>query len=144
MTRRLQPLPRPVGPWPAHPAHLDPYVAVLGQEGTVALLLHYGGLRIHLSANPNQRRPIVQLVGRDRFAALCARLGGGDLELPMGRPWLVHVLRHVYGLTVEQIVLRVRISDAGVRRLLRAAPTARRLGGPDSSDNDGPQQLTLF
>jgi len=147
MTRRLLPLGRPTGAWPMHPAHLDAYIETLGQPLAVEFFREFGGLTLYLTTAPRGRSGVEALLGTERVVALAERLSTGQLRVPLPRAWLVHVLRHTYGLTIQDIVRELRVTDVAVWRLLRTAPT-NRIGPPPTKDPetgtapDG--QLSLF
>lgn len=147
MTRRLLPLPRPVGPWPAHPAHLDPYIDTLGQHDACEFFREFGGLTLHLKHRLNGRSRAEQLLGLDRYAALVTALGGDKVTVPLPRGWMVHTLKHTYGYGVPDIVREMRVVENTVFRILATPPTRRALPAqhapqPDEADDSG--QLSLF
>ncbi len=71
------------------PAHVQPYVEVLGLELTVALLLECGGAPLYL---PDTRglddSRIVQVLGKDRALALGRHFGRGLVKVPLAKSFI--------------------------------------------------------
>lgn len=107
---------------PPPPAHIAPYVHVLGPELAVRFLLSFGGAELYLAANPKGRSRVAGLVGVEKAAALAGEFL--PRRVPTAKPWIATVWRS-QGLPVAEIARRLHVSDVTVRNWLRrAAPVA--------------------
>jgi hypothetical protein len=125
---------------PRPPAHVAPYVDLLGPERAVALLLSFGGSRLYLARDPGGRSEAEALLGRDGMEALCSLRPGEVIRVPTCRRWLSHVLK-ARGLSVNEIARRLHVTDVAIWKYLRDAPdgSSRPTGAaPDD------RQLRLF
>lgn len=120
---------------PRPPAHIEPYVRILGVEGAVDFLLVYGGGELYLpiTRTAAARTEVAAHLGVDAVLALAA--AQLPRRVPTAKPWLAQVLR-VQGLRVNEIARRLHASDTAVRRWLKRAPAPQ-------SQND-PRQFRLF
>lgn len=109
------------------PAHLRPYVDVLGVDDAVEFLLTFGGGYSYFSASPDAASPIAKAVGADRAAALARSTGGGSMRIPTGKPFIARALA-ARGLGASAIARKLHVSDVAVRGWLA----------------DESRQLTLF
>lgn len=100
------------------PAHLEPYVLVLGQDTAVEFLLAFGGAELVLFRDPRRGR-LVELVGRDNAVALAEISDRFQLprRVPTGKPWIARVW-HQKGLPVAEIARRLHTSDVTIRKYL--------------------------
>lgn len=121
---------------PRPPAQIEPYVDVLGIEGTIAFLLKFGGAELVLPPNPQPRNLVVQAVGMDQARALAVHAGHLPRRVPLAKPWIAQVLC-MQGLTVAQIARRLHVSDVAVRGYLK-----RHLNGKRRPPD--PRQYSLF
>ncbi|RUS64893.1 helix-turn-helix domain-containing protein [Pseudorhodobacter sp. E13] len=103
---------------PRPPAHLEPYVRVLGVDLAIEFLLAFGGAELYLSANPTARSRLVQLVGMDRARALAEALDCLPRRIPTGKPWIASVWR-TQGTSVSEIARKLHVTDVTVRRFLK-------------------------
>lgn len=122
--------------YPPPPAHLEPYVRVLGADGAIDFLLVFGGGEIYLTTTPNHRAQLVQRVGLSRAVALAVAIGQMKVRVPTAKPWIARCLR-ARGDTVADIARQLHVADVSVRRWLKGANVAPRKA-PD------PRQMTLF
>lgn len=122
--------------YPPPPAHLEPYVRVLGTDGAIDFLLAFGGGEIYLTTTPNNRAQVVQRVGLSHAVALAVAIGQMKVRVPTGKPWIARCL-HVRGETVVDIARQLHVADVSVRRWLKGANAVPRKA-PD------PRQMTLF
>lgn len=127
---------------PRAPAHVQPYVDVLGEKEAMAFLLEFGGAEVYLPASPRSRSLIVQRIGQDRTLALAQALSrmmssGQKLRVPTAKPWLAVCMRHE-GMTTADIARRLHVTDATVRGWFRRKGRRR---PPPKFD---PRQLKLF
>lgn len=127
--------------YPRAPAHVQPYVEVLGVRGAMDFLTEFGGSEIYLAANPKTRSMIVQRIGHDRMADLAVALGrmmtsGRKLRVPTAKPWLAACLR-AEGLTTAEIARSLRAADTTVRGWLARDTVA-------TAPQTDPRQLRLL
>lgn len=127
--------------YPRAPAHVQPYVDVLGVKGAMDFLTHFGGSEIYLAANPKTRSMITHHIGAEKMAALGEALSrmmtsGRKLRVPTAKPWLAACLRSE-GLTVAEIARSLRAADNTVRGWLAK-------GGVDRARKIDPRQMRLF
>lgn len=108
---------------PPPPAHIEPYVRVLGVDGAVEFFLCFGGSELYLSANPKGRSALVEKVGRRKAAELGAAVGHLKVRIPTTKPWIAQVLKS-RGLPVAEIARRLHMSDVAVRRWLKGGGRA--------------------
>jgi hypothetical protein len=123
-------------PLPPAPAHLEPWVRILGPEAVVEFLLAYGGGELYLPRG----RPhdgVAAVVGAEVAMTLAQAADRLPRRVPTAKPWLAHVLRG-RGLSVTEIARRLHVSDVAVRAMLRRDP---RSGQPVP---DGPAQPRLL
>lgn len=125
-------LPKPPAPKP--PAHVEPYVHVLGTDGAVEFLLTFGGGELYLPREPRPDSPVVALLGKTRARALGQAAARLPKRVPTAKPWLAAVLRS-RGLSVTEIARKLHASDVAVRGWLRKG------GGAGRHD---PRQLPLI
>ncbi|WP_420324615.1 hypothetical protein [Mameliella sp.] len=121
--------------YPRHPAHLDPYIEVLGPRMAVSFLVMFGGSPLYFPDDPRGRSAAEQLIGADKLRALGARMRSNLTEIPMPKNWLIRAL-HAEGLTVGQICRALKTSSTNVKRTLREAGASKPPSDPD--------QLSLF
>ncbi|WP_126976512.1 helix-turn-helix domain-containing protein [Frigidibacter oleivorans] len=119
-------------PIPPPPAHVAPYVRVLGLDLAVEFLMTFGGAEIYIAASPQARNRVAGLVGRDKALALAEELL--PRRVPTAKPWIAAVLRS-QGLPVAEIARRLHATDVTVRSWLKRSKT-----DPPSD----PRQMRLF
>lgn len=121
------------------PAHLAPWVDVLGPEGAEDCFLTMGGKEVYLSERALGRSELAQRFGVGAARALAARLGVLKIRVPTPKRWLAAVM-HQRGLPVSEIAVTLRISDVAVRKNLARDPaeTAHRRRASDD------RQMTLL
>lgn len=105
---------------PKIPAHIEPYMTVLGIEGGIDFLLQFGGGYVYLSERPQDRSPVVELVGAEKAAALAKRIGTGGLRVPLGKPFIAAYLR-ANNWSINAIARRLHVTDVTVRKWLSDA-----------------------
>lgn len=123
---------------PEPPAHLQPYIDILGTDLAMEFLLTFGGAELYLARSPSEQGKVAQLVGVKLAAELAAAAEGLRIQkrVPTGKNWIARVLSGK-GLPVAEIARRLHTTDVTVRTYLRQKPS-RKLGKRD----DG--QLPLF
>lgn len=116
------------------PAHIAPYVEVLGTDMAIEFLLTFGGAELYLAANPKGRSRLAQLVGRERASALAQAAEHLPRRVPTAKPWVAAVLKSK-GLPVAEIARRLHVTDVTVRAWLK------KVAAPEEVN---PRQLRLF
>lgn len=122
--------------YPRHPAHLDPYIEVLGPELAVRFLIEFGGTPAYFPDDPKGKSAAEALIGPERLRALGARMPSNWAEIPMPRPWLIRAL-DAEGKSVAAICRLLHTSSTNVKKQLRLAKKAQLSAGAE------PQQLRL-
>jgi len=121
---------------PKAPAHVDPYVTVLGAEGAMTFLLTFGGAEIYLTTNPKNRSMLVQEIGHHKAIELADMIGSGTkVRVPTAKRWLACCM-HAQGLKTAEIARRLHMSDTVVRAWIKSQL-------PGGLDFD-PRQMSLF
>lgn len=100
---------------PRPPAHVEPYVQVLGEGLAFEFLLRFGGAELYLSPTPKGRSEAEKLIGAEKVAELAAL--GLPRRVPTAKPWLATVMK-TQGLPVAEIARRLHTSDVTVRAWL--------------------------
>jgi hypothetical protein len=111
------------------PAHLAPYVDVLGADAAIALFLALGGSQIYLPRRSGSRTVAAQTIGADNVERLAAVLGYGYIKVPLARQWIAEAMR-AEGRSDNEIARLVRADVATVRRWLGPKSTAEQLNLP--------------
>lgn len=118
---------------PRPPAHVEPFVRVLGTDGAVEFLLTFGGAELYFTETPKARSRLVALVGRDKAVALARAAEQLPRRVPTAKPWIAAVLKS-RGLSHAEIARRLHVTDVTVRGWLRKGPRPK----------EDPRQTTLF
>jgi len=102
---------------PRPPAHVEPYVRILGYEGAVAFILEFGGAEIYLpmTRTAAARSPVAQHLGVDAVIALA--IAGLPRRVPTAKPWLARVFWSEE-LRVQEIARKLHVTDVTVRKWL--------------------------
>lgn len=111
------------------PAHLGPYVDVLGADGAVTLFLELGGSQIYLPRRSSDRTAAAKAIGADNVERLAQAMGHGYIKVPLARQWIAQVLR-ARGVSDNEIARLVRADVATVRRWLGPRSSAEQLTLP--------------
>lgn len=119
---------------PRPPAHVEPYVRILGYEGAVAFVLEFGGAEIYLplTRTAAARSPVAQHLGVDAVVALAT--AGLPRRVPTAKPWLARVFWSEE-LSIADIARKLHVTDVTVRKWLAEAA-----GSPRADD----RQMPLF
>lgn len=102
---------------PRPPAHVAPFVQVLGHDGAVEFLLEFGGAELYLSRSPSGRSRLARKFGKRKAAEIAAAAEMLPARIPTAKPFIACVLR-ARGLSVAEIARRLHTSDVQVRRYL--------------------------
>lgn len=100
-------------------AQVEPFHDVLGEDGTIDLLLEFSGTVLYLPKSP-RNSTLARRFGVERVAALAERLGEMYVRVPSQNRWLAAILFQ-RGLSKADIARKLRISDVTVRKYLREA-----------------------
>ncbi|MEL6587730.1 MAG: helix-turn-helix domain-containing protein [Pseudomonadota bacterium] len=103
------------------PAHIAPYVDVLGSDLALKLLIELGGSEVYFGAQAGSGGKLAKVVGRDKARELAQRVGAHTHRVPLPRKWLIVQLR-AKGLPVAEIARRLHVTDVTVRRHLSDRP----------------------
>lgn len=108
----------PIPNLPRPPAHIQPYVAVLGIEDTIRFLLAFGGAELYLTTTPKGRSRLAQMFGLDKAAAIARAAEQMPRRVPTAKPWIAQVWS-AQGLCVAEIARTLHVSDVSVRGWLK-------------------------
>lgn len=105
---------------PPPPAHVEPYVRVLGPWLAFDFLMKFGGAELYLSATPKGRSEAEALIGAEKLAELAAL----DLprRVPTAKPWLAEMMK-TQGLSHAEIARRLHTTDVTVRGWFNPKPS---------------------
>ncbi|MFD1914133.1 helix-turn-helix domain-containing protein [Halodurantibacterium flavum] len=123
---------------PRPPAHVEPYVRILGHETAVAFLMYFGGGELYLPRKSGGKSPVEPVLGKEAASALAQAADRLPKRVPTAKPWLAEVMR-AEGLSATEIARRLHVTDVAVRRWLKAAD---RRSGPSGARD--PRQLPLI
>lgn len=132
MGGRMTNLPRP-------PAHIEPFIRVLGVDEGVRFLLRFGGAELYLTRTPNGRSALAQEFGVETAARIAEVADHLPRRVPVAKEWIASVWT-AQGLCDAEIARRLHVTDVTVRAWRRKAPFRglRRRTGPD------PRQIDLL
>jgi DNA-binding transcriptional regulator YiaG len=125
--------------YPRPPAHIEPYVSVLGTQGALSFLLTFGGGEVYLTSNPKRRARLVELIGPEKAAELSDAIPRLKVRVPTAKPWIAACMK-AEGLPTAEIARRLHTADNTVRRWLSAGSE----NAEDETDGKDPRQLSLF
>lgn len=115
---------------PRPPAHLAPYLEVLGWELAIRFLLSFGGAKLYMPEVARGRSEAEAMLGKERLDALSERLGAKlTIRVPTGNPWIIATLR-ARGMAVNEIARKVRVTDVTVYKWLHHAKARAEEGKP--------------
>jgi len=132
--------------YPPHPAHLAPYIDVLGPRVALQFLLEFGGApSLYFPHDPKGKSAAEALIGGAALRALGQRLPSQRVRVPRPRTWMIHALS-AEGRSQSEICRLAGCSSETVRRSLKLPPNgaSHPAEGPDASGTGGPEQLDLF
>ncbi len=98
------------------PAHVRPFVEVLGREKAIELFMKFGGTGIYLAKKPQERLEIGSILSVPQIMALTQVLGSGYHRLPIPKEYLVKYFTLVKGWSVKRIARELHITDMSVYR----------------------------
>ncbi len=111
---------------PRPPAHVEPYVDVLGFDLAVKFLLTFGGSVVYLPEKPAGRSEVEALIGAEKVIALRNHPYQVPARVPTAKRWLARALQ-AKGLSTNKIARKLHVSDVTVRNYLRDDTTETQL-----------------
>lgn len=108
-------------------------LAMLGEEGFVALAQAFGGTRLVVPYKLDEEHEITKAIGMARATRLSRRYAPDQLRIPLARE-LRALHYRAKGLSNAQIARKLGITETGVDKLFRRRPDAPAKGS----------QLSLF
>ena len=124
---------------PQPPAHVAPFVEVLGVDRAIGFLLRFGGAELYLTTTPKGRSALAQEFGLETAVALAQAAEHMPRRIPLAKEWIAAVWSY-RGLPDAEIARRLHVTDVTVRTWRNKAPT-RGQKKPRSAD---PRQLPLI
>ncbi|MFK5980860.1 MAG: helix-turn-helix domain containing protein [Rhizobiaceae bacterium] len=116
------------------PAHLKPYVDILGKTLAAEFFLAFGGAEIYLAKKPTEVSMVAQMIGVEKVGKLAKELGGMHAKVPLAKRWSAeHYLSQ--GWSIAKIARSVRADMATVRRWLGPGPSSRQMDMFEKSNN---------
>lgn len=129
--------------YPRHPAHLAPYVDVLGPQLALKFLIEFAGARLYFPQDPKGKSAAERMIGRDLLEALGRRLGESLPRVPVARTWMIHALK-AEGRSNNEICRTIKVSDETVRKALMLPPNGASHPAELDADPGEDPQLRLF
>lgn len=111
------------------PAHLAPYVDLLGADKAIELFLAMGGSELYLPRRSGDNTIIARTIGAANVQRLAAAIGYGYIKVPLARQWIAQTLRDK-GKSDNEIAHLVRADVSTVRRWLGPKGSAQQLNLP--------------
>lgn len=113
--------------YPRPPAHLEPYVRVLGVAGAMEFFMTFGGAELYLTTEPKNRSKLISAIGREKALALAEAVPALKVRIPTAKPWIALCLK-TEGRTAADIARQLHVSDVAVRGWIkRGEPIERKL-----------------
>lgn len=108
-------------PLPQTPAHVEPFVQVLGVEGAIGFLLMFGGAELHLTTSPKGRSRLEAEYGPEVAVRIAEAAGHLPRRMPLAKEWIAAVWSS-QGLSDAEIARRLHVTDVTVRAWRKKAP----------------------
>ncbi|MBJ3783396.1 hypothetical protein [Devosia sediminis] len=107
------------------PAHIQPYVDVLGLDLTIDFLLAFGGAPLYLPSERTQTDSrLAEVVGADKAVALGKQLGRGTVRVPIQKRFIAACLL-AKNVPIVEIARKLHVSDVSIRRWLPDRPNSQ-------------------
>lgn len=106
---------------PRPPAHIEPFIRVLGVEEGIRFLLRFGGAELYLTQTPNGRSALAQEFGLENAKLLAEVAEQLPRRIPIGKEWIANVWSE-QGLSDADIARRLHVTDVTIRSWRRKAP----------------------
>lgn len=121
------------------PAHVEPFVRVLGVDGAISFLLKFGGAELHLTTSPKGRSRLEAEYGAEVAIQIAEVASHLPRRVPLAKEWIAAVWSRE-GLSDAEIARRLHVTDVTVRAWRKKAPW-RGLRKAKASD---PRQMPLI
>lgn len=121
------------------PAHVEPFVRVLGVEGAIGFLLKFGGAELHLTTSPKGKSRLEAEYGTDIAVQIAEAATHLPRRMPLAKEWIASVWSSE-GLSDAEIARRLHVTDVTVRAWRKKAPW-RGLSKAKAAD---PRQMPLI
>lgn len=110
------------------PAHVLPYVDVLGIDGAFDFLMAFGGADTYFSVSPREDNRVVQAIGRDRAIALARHLQNRpNMQMvPVAKPFLAKVMKS-RGMAIAEIARQLHVDKKTARTMVSQERQEREL-----------------
>lgn len=106
---------------PRVPAHVEPFVRVLGVDDAIKLLLLFGGAEVYLTRSPKGRSAIAQEFGTEKAAQIAEAAEQLPRRMPLAKEWIAAVMSS-RGLSDAEIARTLHVTDVNVRAWRKKAP----------------------
>lgn len=127
--------------YPRPPAHIEPYVRILGVQPTIEFLLTFGGAEIYLTSSPKRRARLVEMIGAEKAAELAETIARLKVRVPTAKPWIACCMK-TEGLSIAEIARRLHTTDNTIRRWMTIDPGED--GGGRAGGGRDPRQMTFL
>lgn len=124
---------------PRPPAHIDPFVRVLGVDLAIRFLLRFGGAELYLSPTPKGRSELAQEFGMDAAARIATAAEHLPRRVPLAKEWIAAVWAQ-QGLSTAEIARRLHVTDVTIRNWRARKP----IRGKAKAAAPDPRQRRLF
>lgn len=99
---------------PRPPAHVEPFVRVLGVDLAIRFLLRFGGAELYLSPTPKGRSDLAQEFGIEAAAQIAMAAEHLPRRVPLAKEWIAAVWSQ-QGLSTAEIARRLHVTDVTIR-----------------------------
>lgn len=103
------------------PAHIEPFIRVLGTDEGIRFLLRFGGAELYLTTNPKGRSELAVEFGLEIATQLAQAAHGLPRRIPVAKEWIAAVW-HSRGLSDAEIARRLHTTDVTVRKWRKKSP----------------------
>lgn len=131
---------------PRPPAHVEPFVRVLGIDEAIRFLLRFGGAEAYLTRSPKGRSAIAEEFGVELAGKIAEAAEHLPRRMPLAKEWIAEVMSS-RGLSDAEIARTLHVTDVTVRAWRKKAPhrgqpkAARKSASSGSGDD---RQLPLI
>ncbi len=108
-------------PDPRPPAHVEPFVRVLGVDEAIRFLLLFGGAETYLTRSPKGRSAIAREFGLETAALIAEAAEHLPRRMPLAKEWIAEVMSS-RGLPDSEIARTLHVTDVTVRAWRKKAP----------------------
>lgn len=124
---------------PPVPAHVEPFVRVLGVEGAIGFLLKFGGAELHLTTSPKGKSRLESEYGKEIAVQIAEAAASLPRRMPLAKEWIAAVWSSE-GLSDAEIARRLHVTDVTVRAWRKKAPWR----GLSKAKAPDPRQMPLI